>query len=322
MFRQIGVPGALVVVCLGCARERPPEETYVPVTTAPRAVRSAASREAEITKALARAPQLNRATAELLLDDVDRRESTWGDAADVSLVASSHGFAQMSPDELRELVGLFDQVFGSFSPADRTRVEGYVERVRRGDATAADEQARTLLAQGVNALPPARRERLQALLETAVRAALDSQRRTSLTARMPTPPPTPYRPPQPWDTAQNAPKQNDAYFRQQRETESALAKAESEDAQMRAAGAQYGAQLAQLEEQVRYAERGVESARQGLARAKDVPLKNRTLADESVVAAERQVAEAEESLRQARNRLDDLETRVRRERIPQSYLQR
>src|SRR4029453_2770989 len=63
MSRQIAVLGALAVVCLACVRERPPEETYVPVTTAPRAVRSAASRDAEIEKALARAPHLHRTPA-------------------------------------------------------------------------------------------------------------------------------------------------------------------------------------------------------------------------------------------------------------------
>jgi hypothetical protein len=284
---------------------------------APRAaVRPGFSRDERVEQALARAPQLSRAAAELLVDSAERRSGVWGDPADASLVEASRGFSQMPPADLSELGALFGEAYATLSPADRAVVEGYVERVRRGDASPADERPRTLLGQAVKALPEARRARLQVLVEAAIRAGLESERRTAAALLVTPVPPLPITRPATWA---------------RRETESASyhrpAYAEptpdlrSEDANLRARGASYKVQLQRLEMNVRDAERRIESAQRSIDVARRIPLNKRPFGDPDVASAEARMAEAQEELRQARNALDDLYTTIRRERIPMNYVQ-
>jgi hypothetical protein len=45
------------------------------------------------------------------------------------------------------------------------------------------------------------------------------------------------------------------------------------------------------------------------------------MGDPGVTQAEQQLAQARDELQRERNALDDLQTKIRRERIPQSYVQ-
>ena len=307
---------ALAMACLACSRqqaETPPPETPRAAATA----RSRFSREARVEEALARAPQLSRAAAELLVESSERHGGVWGDPADASLVEANRGFAQMPPADLSELGGLFGEAYATLSAADRAAVESYVERVRRGDATANDERPRTLLGQAVKSLPEARRGRLQLLLEAAIRAGLETERRTALAQGQPAVAPPPE------TLAAWASRSNDrtSYHRPAQAYATPTPDYDAEDARLREQGAYYKAQLESLEMQVRYAERGVESARDGIDSARQVPLSKRPMGDPSVAYAEKRLVDAQEELRRARNALEDLHTKIRRERIPMNYVQ-
>jgi hypothetical protein len=313
---QLSRLAALAVVCLGCTR--PPAATQAPPVEAsagPAAAHAAPSREQRVEEALARAPQLSRAAAELLVDLSERRGGVWADPADASLIEASRGFAQMAPSDLSELGALFGEAYATLSAADRALVEGYVERVRRGDASDADERARTLLAQAVKALPEGRRARLQGLVQAAIRAGLDVEYRTALAAREAPVGPAPITRPPAWARRQ---AEATSY---QRPAGAPAAEHDADDARMRSLGASYKSQIQGLESQVRYAERSVESAQRSVDQARETPLNTRPLGDPEVNAAEQRLEQAREELQRARHALDDLLTQVRRERIPSAYWQ-
>jgi hypothetical protein len=308
--------GTMALVCLGCAR--PPAETRSAPDPAPRVVPSppGPTRDERVEQALARAPQLSRAAAEMLVDASERRGGIWGDPADASLIEANRGFAQMAPGELAELGALFGEAYATLAAADRASVEGYVERLRRGDSSDADERPRALLAQAVKSLPDPSRARLQALLESAIRSGLETERRTALAQRVTPLPPLPATRPAAWARHES---EGGAYHRPAEAP--ATRDHEDEDARLRALGASYKSQLQGLEESVRYAERGVEHARQAIDRARATPLSHRPMGDPEVASAEQRLNEAQEALRRARNALDDLHTQIRRERVPYSYVQ-
>jgi hypothetical protein len=269
-----------------------------------------------VGEALAAAPLLSRAAAEMLADAAERRGGIWGDPMDASLVEANRGFSRLAPADLSELGGLFGEAYATLSATDRSAVEGYVERVRRGDATHADAPARRLLAQGVKALPEARRARLQALLESAIRAGFESERRTALAAQATPAPAPPLTAPPAWARHDG---DSGSYHRPAREP--AASSRDEEEERRRALGQQYKRQLESLTTNVRWAERSVESARKSIDTLRQTPLSKRPLGDPDVAAAEQRLRDAEESLRQAHNALDDLHTQIRRERIPYSDLQ-
>lgn len=307
--------GLVALVCVACTR--PPAQTEAPPPAqAPRAAapRPQVSREARIEQALSRAPQLSREAAEMLVESSERRGGVWGDPADASLIEASRGFAQMPSADLVELGALFGEAYETLSAADRAAVESYVERVRRGDASDADEGSRVRLGQGVRALPEGRRARLQALLASAIRAGLETERRTALAQRE-TPRaaavPTAIAPPQ-WARRATA---SSAHYRPA--DKSPPGDHDAEDARLRALGASYKGQLASLESSVRSAERSVESAQREAEKARETPLRFRPLNDPS----EQRLVDAQEALRRARNALEDLYAQIRRERIPDSYVQ-
>lgn len=305
-----------IAVCLS-ACTRPPAETAVSQEPPrPIAARPQVARETRVEEALSRAPHLSRAAAEMLADAAERRGGIWGDPVDASLVEANRGFARLAPNDLTELGALFGEAYGTLSPADRAVVEAYVERVRRGDATDADAPARTLLGQGVKALPEARRARMQALLESSIRTAYESERRTALAAQNTPAPAPPVTAPPAW-----ARYDRDGTTYHRPANEPATSSRDDEEAQLRAKGQQYKQQLESLTSSVRWAERSVESARKSIDSARRTPLNKRPMGDPAVSAAEQQLRDAEESLRQAQNALDDLHTQIRRERIPYSYLQ-
>lgn len=313
MDRIVGA-GALGLACLGCARPQAQEGAVATPEAA--AAMPGPSREARVEQALARAPQLSRAAAELLVDRAERRGGVWGDPADASLVEAARGFSRLSPAELKELGSLFGEAYATLSGDGRAAVESYVERVRRGDATDRDERSRALLGQAVKALPEARLARLQALMESSIRAGLEAERRTALAQREPPVPPAPVTRPPAWAARED----EDASYHRPGYPEP-TPDHDAEDARLRAAGAAYREQLERLEESVRYAEQDVKSAERRVEQARLTPLNKRPLGDPEVNAAEERLAEAREARQRARNALDDLHTKIRRERIPQSYVQ-
>jgi hypothetical protein len=300
---------------VGCSRA--PEYQSILVTPQPPRPTpdTRAAREAHIAEALARAPHLGRAAAELLAEGAERRAGAWGDPMDASLLEAARGFSRLEPADLKELGTLFGEAYATLSPSDRAAVEGYVERVRRGDAGPSDERSRVLLARAVQALPEARRARLQSLIEHSIRSALESERLTALAqrdaphARSAAPPPA-------WD----APQTREAGLHRPARPEPTPDHG-AEDQALRAAGAAYRDQLARLEEMVRYAEQDVRSAERSVEVARQTPLNKRPLGDPEVNAAEQRLQDARAGLQRARNAVDDLQTKIRRERIPSQYVQ-
>jgi hypothetical protein len=97
--------------------------------------------------------------------------------AEAGLQLATAGFARLEREELSELGALFTQVYRSLGSANEQWMAGYVERLRSASLTADESRrGRALLTQGVNALPPARRERLRALLERAIAAGVQGRR--------------------------------------------------------------------------------------------------------------------------------------------------
>jgi hypothetical protein len=236
---------------------------------------------------------------------------------DASLVEAARGFSRLSPAELKELGGLFGEAYATLSTSDRAAVEGYVERVRRGDAGDRDAGPRALLAQAVKALPEARRARLQELVEGSIRAGLESERLTALAQRDPA---THHAAPATRPPAWTGPAAGDAAYHRPSNTGPAPEDGGDEE-RLRAAGAAYRDQLARLEESVRYADQDVRNAERAVEQARKTPLNLRPIGDPDVTAAEQRLEEARATLQRARNAVDDVHTRIRRERIPLSYVQ-
>lgn len=146
-----------------------------PASTAPRPipVRDPKATAAEL---LALAPELTPASAALLVSDVPN--ATGPGLADLGLVVATRGFDQMERDELAEMAALIEEAYATLPPGDHAWMGEYMRMLRDGSLAAADGvRGRRLLTQGVNALAPPRRERLQALMETAIRAGLKARRR-------------------------------------------------------------------------------------------------------------------------------------------------
>src|SRR4029079_15097648 len=144
-------------------------------STAPRPipVRDPKATAAELQ---ALAPELTPASAALLVSDVPN--ATGPGLADLGLVVATRGFDQMERDELAEMAALIEEAYATLPPGDHAWMGEYMRMLRDGSLAAADGvRGRRLLTQGVNALAPPRRERLQSLMETAIRAGLKTRRR-------------------------------------------------------------------------------------------------------------------------------------------------
>jgi len=307
------------VIALGlssCARP-PAQDAAAPSPEPPHAiVDSRAARQARVEEALARAPHLSREAAELLADGAERR-GAWGDPMDASLVEAARGFSRLAPADLKELGALFGEAYATLAASERAAVEGYVERVRRGDAGEGDERSRALLAQAVRALPEARRARLQSLVEHSIRTGLESERLTALAMRdAPTARGARVTQPPAW----RAPQADGRGYHRPSYPEP-TPDHDADEARLRAAGDAYRDQLARLEETVRYAEQDVRSAERAVEQARRTPLNKRPMGDPEVNAAEQRLEEARAALQRARHAVDDVQTRIRRERIPLSYVQ-
>jgi hypothetical protein len=315
--------GAVSPGCRGKAAEEPAADaaTLPPPPTLSPAER-AARRERAIADAVQKAPQLNRGAAALLYADAERRGVPYGDVRDWSLLIANRGFPRLPAERLKELGDLFAKIYGPMPEADRTLVQAYVERLRRGDlGTDADERARVLLGGGITGLSEPSRTRLQALFEASIAAVLEDERQTASQAAEPPGTPSPRSRSEDWGTPAETTSEADdggAEQARQRAREDEEHAREEQDKQSQAA--RYKQELASLEQSVRSAEESVHQAQQDLDRAKSVPLKERTLGSPEVAAAEQALESARERHREARNALDELMARMRQEGIPGNLL--
>lgn len=118
-------------------------------------------------------PELSRASLELILRDRLGNGAAAEEAGDAAIRAASQGVPAVTPDEARELQGIYAQVYDPMPEADRQRLADWQRAVRASRPVAPEEaQAlRVLLRDAVAALPEESRARLQALNERAIAAA-------------------------------------------------------------------------------------------------------------------------------------------------------
>jgi hypothetical protein len=130
------------------------------------------------------APELTPASAQMLAREMPG--ASGAPLAEMGLLFASRGFDLMERAELLEMGQLFEEVYATLPPPDRDWMGEYMRSVRDGSLNAEGSvRGRQLLTQGVNLMPPERKERLQALIEKSIRAGLEARRK----AEGRTPPP-------------------------------------------------------------------------------------------------------------------------------------
>jgi len=117
-------------------------------------------------------PHLSAPAAEQLMAQSEARVLEPDQAFRRSLAALARLLPSLSKAETRELTGLTTATYAGVPWADRARLAGYVERVRRTDTTRPEEdrEMAALMKAAEERLTPARRLRLQAYYEKAIRA--------------------------------------------------------------------------------------------------------------------------------------------------------
>jgi len=134
----------------------------------------AAHRAEAVKRATAEVPQLSPAAAEIVMAESDAKvlepESAFLHAYDLA----NRGTARLTPAESRELGGLITEACGFLSATDRNRLMVYFQRIREHRLTTPEDnrEMAQLMKTGVLKLSPARRARLQALYEKAIRNAV------------------------------------------------------------------------------------------------------------------------------------------------------
>jgi hypothetical protein len=127
---------------------------------------------AAVDAVVAAVPHLSAPAAEQLMSQSEARVLEPDQAFRRSLVALARVLPSLSKDETRELAGLTTATYAGVPWGARTRLAGYVERVRRSATTGADEdrEMAALMKTAEDELTPARLLRLQAYYEKAIRA--------------------------------------------------------------------------------------------------------------------------------------------------------
>ncbi len=117
-------------------------------------------------------PHLSAPAAEQLMAQSEARVLEPDQAFRRSLAALARLLPSLSKAETRELTGLTTATYAGVPWADRSRLASYVERVRRTDTTRPEEdrEMAALMKSAEEQLTPARRLRLQAYYEKAIRA--------------------------------------------------------------------------------------------------------------------------------------------------------
>ena len=132
----------------------------------------AVSLKKSVEAVVAEVPHLSAPAAEQLMAETEARVLDPDQAFRRSLAALAKVLPSLTPAETRELTGLTTATYAGVPWTDRSRLDGYVERVRRGDSTRAEEdrEMMRLMKAAETGLNPTRRLRLQAYYEKAIRA--------------------------------------------------------------------------------------------------------------------------------------------------------
>ena len=132
----------------------------------------AARLRAAVDAAVAAVPHLSPPAAEQLMSQTEARVLEPDQAFRRSIAALAQLLPALAKEETRELAGLTSATYASVPAKDRRRLASYVERVRRGDTTAPEEDRAmaALMKAAEDRLSPARRLRLQAYYEKAILA--------------------------------------------------------------------------------------------------------------------------------------------------------
>jgi hypothetical protein len=112
-------------------------------------------------------PMLTPRAAELVVSyGLDRPEAAFR----LSYLLAANGVSRLSPAEARELGQLTSALYAPLPPANRKRLDGYMERVRGLQVTQADEdrEMSALVREAVLQFPDAQRVRYQSLYEKAL----------------------------------------------------------------------------------------------------------------------------------------------------------
>jgi hypothetical protein len=127
---------------------------------------------AAVEAAVAGVPHLSSPAAEQLMSQTEARVLEPEQAFRRSLAALARVLPSLSKAETRELTGLTTAAYATVPRADRSRLASYEQRVRRSDATTPEEdrEMAALMKAAEEKLSPARRLRLQAYYEKAIRA--------------------------------------------------------------------------------------------------------------------------------------------------------
>ena len=125
-----------------------------------------------VEAAVTAVPHLSAPAAEQLMSQSEARVLEPDQAFRRSLAALARRLPSLSKGETAELASLTAASYAGVPWADRTRLASYVERVRKGDTTrpAEDHEMAALMKTAEDRLTSARRLRLQAYYEKAIRA--------------------------------------------------------------------------------------------------------------------------------------------------------
>ena len=125
-----------------------------------------------VDAAVSEVPHLSASAAEQLMAQSEARVLEPDQAFRRSLAALARLLPSLSPAETRELTALTTATYAGVPWADRARLAGYVDRVRKTLATRPEEdrEMAALMKAAEERLTPARRLRLQAYYEKAIRS--------------------------------------------------------------------------------------------------------------------------------------------------------
>jgi hypothetical protein len=165
-------------------------------TAAPPVMPAAADPQAVMAELTQLAPELTPVSAEMLVGEVPNASGQG--LAEIGWLMATRGFDGMERDDLRELGALIEEVYATLAPEDHAWMGQYLNMLRDGSLSKEDGvRGRTLFTDGVNKLAPERRQRLQVLVEKAIRAGIEARRRgegRTQEALLPTPAPVPVAP--------------------------------------------------------------------------------------------------------------------------------
>jgi hypothetical protein len=176
--REVAVAGldgwmgfALVAWMPEAAASRPDGLEALARGLAARGLLAVRLREA-VDAAVSEVPHLSAPAAEQLMAQTEARVLEPDQAFRRSLAALARLLPSLSKEETRELTALTTATYAGVPWADRARLAGYVERVRKTETTRPEEdrEMAALMKAAEEKLTPARRLRLQAYYEKAIRA--------------------------------------------------------------------------------------------------------------------------------------------------------